>query len=82
MSVPFCHLCESNPGDARSHHPNALQEGEYCPVCLRPTCRRHLSTVRWRWKSNGALDAALVCLECKNAYRHRAWDPVHRDWIS
>lgn len=82
MSVEFCHMCDSDPQDSRSHLPGSLDDGEYCPVCHRATCRFHLGIVRWRWKDSNQLDSARVCLACKNAYRHREWDPVHRDWIS
>ena len=33
-------------------------------------------------RESGKVDTGRVCMECKNAYRHRQWDPVHRDWIS
>lgn len=81
MPVPFCHMCDEEPLESR-YDDSALETGEYCPVCHRPACRYHLGTVRWRWKKSGQLGAARVCLACKNAYRHRDWDPVHRDWIS
>ena len=81
-AVPYCHLCEAHPEDSRSHHAGALDTGEYCPICYRPTCRQHLGTVRWRWIKTGRIETAQICLDCKNTYRHREWDPVHRDWIS
>ncbi|NJN55032.1 MAG: hypothetical protein HC804_09920 [Anaerolineae bacterium] len=59
-----------------------LAEGEVCPVCYQPTCRNHLGTVRWRWRSSGAVDSALVCKECLRSYRHRDWDKYNRDWIT
>lgn len=82
MPVPYCHICEANPRDSRSHADGALDTGDYCPICFRPTCRLHMGVVRWRWKKTGRLDSARVCLDCKNTYRHRDWDPVNRDWIS
>ena len=82
MTIPFCYMCEDNSHDKQRYGDSGLAEGIYCPICFRPTCRYHLGTVRWRWKRNGQLDSARICLQCKNAYRHRDWDPVHRDWIS
>jgi C4-type Zn-finger protein len=82
MGISHCHMCSANPTDSRSNQPGSLDNGVDCPVCHRPTCRQHLGTVRWRWIKTGVLDSARVCLDCKNAYRHREWDAVQRDWIS
>ncbi len=82
MAVTHCHICDSNPEDKRRYGDAGLEDGIICPICLRPTCRFHLGTVRWRWRDSGKLDSARICLACKNAYRHRDWDPVRRDWIS
>ncbi|MCZ7672687.1 MAG: hypothetical protein M5U34_39005 [Chloroflexi bacterium] len=60
----------------------ALAEGEYCPICYQPTCRRHLSVVRWRWRESEELDSGLVCKNCVRTYAHRSWDVFHRDWIT
>ncbi|NLX08340.1 MAG: hypothetical protein GXY36_01645 [Chloroflexi bacterium] len=82
MAVPFCHLCQQNEAEKRQYGDASLDQGEYCPVCHRPACRFHMGRVRWRWKDTNRLDSALVCMECKNTYRHREWDAHNRDWIS
>jgi hypothetical protein len=82
MSVPYCHICQENELEKRQYGDSSLSEGDYCPVCYRPVCRFHMGRVRWRWKDTGRLDSAMVCRDCKNAYRHRDWDAHHRDWIS
>jgi hypothetical protein len=82
MPVPYCHICEQNELEKRQYGEASLAQGDYCPICYRPTCRYHMGRVRWRWKSTGRLDSALICIECKNAYRHREWDTYNRDWIS
>lgn len=82
MPVPYCHICEHNELEKSRYGEATLSEGDYCPVCHRPACRFHMGRVRWRWKDSGQLDSALVCLDCKNTYRHREWDAYHRDWIS
>jgi hypothetical protein len=82
MPVPFCYICQQNEREKRQYGDASLNEGDYCPVCYQPVCRFHMGRVRWRWKDSGKLDSALVCRECKNAYRHREWDAHHRDWIS
>lgn len=82
MSVPFCHICDSHPADKQRYAGTGLAEGDYCPVCNRPFCKFHAGKVRWRWRDNRTVEIGYVCMECKNAYRHRQWDPVHRDWIN
>jgi hypothetical protein len=83
MSVTFCHICEKNSAEKNRVGDSGLMMGVYCPVCHRPACSHHLGTVRWRWRDeNRALDSDKVCLECKRTYRHRDWDPIHREWIS
>jgi hypothetical protein len=83
MAVTHCHICDKKPAEARRLGASGFAEGQLCPICLRPTCRHHLTTVRWRWRNpTRDLDSALVCQECKKSYRHRNWDPVHREWIS
>ncbi|MBZ0316910.1 MAG: hypothetical protein K8L91_10880 [Anaerolineae bacterium] len=82
MSVPYCHVCQSRPEEQRAFTDSGLEKGDYCPVCYRPTCSHHLATVRFRWRTDRRLDSALVCIECKRAYRHRNWDVANRDWIS
>jgi hypothetical protein len=82
MTVPYCHICDSNDNDKRRYGETGLAEGDYCPVCFEPYCRYHGGTVRWRWRESGKIDSGRVCMQCKNAYRHRDWDPASRDWIS
>jgi uncharacterized protein YbaR (Trm112 family) len=83
MAVSHCYICERNPQEAKRLGNSGLAEGILCPICHRPTCRHHLVTVRWRWRTvTRDLDSALICGECKKTYRHRDWDPVNRDWIS
>ncbi len=82
MSVPNCHVCDSRPEDRRLYGATGLEDGDYCPVCYRPTCKNHLATVRFRWLSDRRLDSAQVCIECKKAYQHRNWDVANREWIS
>jgi hypothetical protein len=82
MPVPYCHICEGDPNEKRRYGDTGLEGGDYCPVCFRPYCRFHAGKVRWRWRNNGKVDIGQVCLDCKNAYRHREWDAVNRDWIS
>jgi uncharacterized protein YbaR (Trm112 family) len=59
-----------------------LQQGDYCPICHKPTCRKHLAVVRFRWRETRQLDSALICQNCKRSYEHRYWDSARRDWIS
>jgi len=83
MSVTRCHICEENPHETRLLGTSGFEEGDYCPICQRPTCRHHLTVVRWRWRNDTRMaDSALICHECKRTYRHRDWDPTHREWIS
>ena len=82
MPVPYCHICQENEAEKRQYGDSSLEAGDYCPVCYRPTCRYHMSRVRWRWKETGQLGEALICRECKTTYRHRDWDRHNRDWIS
>lgn len=82
MSVRFCHLCEQNPREKKLYGTHGLNEGRTCPVCYQPTCRYHLTTVRWRWKRDNSVDADLICKECKRSYAHRSWDSANRDWIT
>lgn len=82
MSVQRCYLCEVNPIEGRRYGDAGLEDGVLCPICLQPTCRYHLATVRWRWRESGELDKAMICIECKRTYAHRDWDAFHRDWIS
>jgi len=76
MPVPNCHLCDT-PSD-----PHDLQNGDYCPVCHSPTCARHLTTVRFRWRETRQVDSVKICRRCKDRYEHRYWDTARRDWIS
>ncbi|MDX1664886.1 MAG: hypothetical protein R3272_13935 [Candidatus Promineifilaceae bacterium] len=82
MSVQRCHLCRQYPEEARLYGDAELQSGEGCPICYQPTCRYHLTTVRWRWRDGSGVDAARVCRECKRTYAHRDWDTLKRDWIT
>jgi hypothetical protein len=79
--VKHCYLCKQE-GTRRRYGREALAAGDTCPVCYQPTCRRHLTVVRWRWKESGEADAALVCKECQRTYAHRHWDTLHREWIT
>lgn len=82
MAVKYCHFC--NQDIFGGHKPTAddLAAGEVCPVCHQPACRRHLTTVRWRWRESGDLGAVLICRECQRSYAHRSWDSHNRDWIT
>ena len=82
MTVPNCHVCDSREEDKKTYGDTGLSEGDYCPVCYRPTCKFHLATVRFRWLSDRRVDSAKVCIDCKRAYLHRNWDVANRDWIS
>lgn len=82
MAIQRCYLCEESPLEARRYGSAGLEEGTLCPICYRPTCRYHLTTVRWRWREQGEVDAVLICKECKRSYAHRDWDVHHRDWIT
>lgn len=82
MAVQRCFLCEENPTEARRYGGDGLAEGNDCPICYRPTCRFHLTVVRWRWRESGRADSALICKECRRTYAHRNWDAVNRDWIT
>jgi uncharacterized protein YbaR (Trm112 family) len=82
MTVRRCHLCEENPLEARRYGGEALAEGAICPLCYQPTCRFHLTMVRWRWRDGGRVDSTLVCKECRRTYAHRDWDAANRDWIT
>jgi hypothetical protein len=82
MAVRFCFLCAEDPETRRRYGGAGLADGADCPICYQPTCRYHLTFVRWRWRENGAVDAALVCKRCKNGYAHRNWDSVRREWIT
>lgn len=82
MPVKRCLICDQNPETKRRYAGSGLAEGKECPICYAPTCRYHLTTVRWRWKETGEVDSDQVCKECKSAYRHRDWDTLNREWIS
>lgn len=82
MSVKRCYLCEQDPLEGRRYGDAGLAQGADCPICFQPVCRYHLTTVRWRWRESGEVDAALICKECKRTYAHRDWDTFNRDWIS
>ncbi|NLF65037.1 MAG: hypothetical protein GX579_10615 [Chloroflexi bacterium] len=82
MAVQRCHLCDDDPVEARRYGSAGLYEGQLCPICYRPTCRYHLTTVRWRWRSSGTIEAALICQSCKRSYAQRDWDVANRDWIT
>lgn len=82
MSVPNCHVCDSDSVEKDRYGDTGLENGDYCPICHRPTCRFHFATVRFRWRSDRRVDSARICITCKNAYEHRYWDVANRDWIS
>lgn len=81
MTIKYCHLCQQEPVAQRAVSAD-LAQGDVCPICYQPTCRRHLATVRWRWRQSSEPDAALVCRQCQRTYAHRNWDALNRDWIS
>jgi hypothetical protein len=82
VTVQRCHLCDGDPLEGRRYGNAGLAEGELCPICYRPTCRYHLTTVRWRWRDGGAVASGLICKACKSSYAHRDWDVARRDWIT
>jgi hypothetical protein len=82
MAVPFCHICQANAEEHRLYGNSGLDEGDYCPICHRPTCKFHLATVRFRWIADRRIDTAKICIECKKTYQHRSWDVARREWIS
>ena len=83
MTVSRCYLCDQEHPDQIHYDPYDLKHGTACPVCFRPTCRRHLSTVRWRWRdATRETDSARVCSLCRKEYRHREWDALNREWIT
>jgi hypothetical protein len=82
MAVERCYLCDEESRLRRRYGPEALEEGIRCPICYEPTCRHHLTTVRWRWRESGALEAEKVCQGCVRAWRHRSWQTHLRDWIT
>jgi hypothetical protein len=59
MTVQRCHHCDADPIEARRYGGAGLADGELCPICYRPTCRYHLTTVRWRWREGGAVESSL-----------------------
>ncbi|MBN1678921.1 MAG: hypothetical protein JW966_01430 [Anaerolineae bacterium] len=81
MPVPYCTICQQNEAEKQQYGDVTLERGDYCPICHQPVCRFHLNRVRWRWKTNGRLDSALICRDCRKSYRHRNWDAHLRDWI-
>ena len=62
MSVPNCHICDSNTEEKQRYGEAGLAEGDYCPVCYRPTCKFHLATVRFRWNKDRSIDSAQICI--------------------
>ncbi|MCA9993796.1 MAG: hypothetical protein H6988_08205 [Pseudomonadales bacterium] len=82
MAVSRCHECEQDPLEKRRYGGSGLAEGSACPICYQPTCRYHLTTVRWRWRDGGQLGDTLICKACKRSYAHRSWDVANRDWIT
>ena len=80
--VKRCHICDQDPFIKKRYGGGGLAEGIICLVCYQPTCRFHLSTVRWRWRASGEVDSALVCKDCVRSYAHRHWDAFNRDWIT
>lgn len=80
--VNRCHICDEDPLTRQRYGRQGLEEGKVCPVCYQPTCRYHLTTVRWRWRESREVDAALVCQKCKRSYAHRSWDAFRREWIT
>lgn len=83
MAITRCHLCEAEQIDSSQRHPADYEAGIFCPICQRPTCRRHLTVVRWRWRNaTRETDSAQICHACKREYRHRDWDVLSREWIT
>lgn len=82
MAVKFCYICQETPQSMAHYGQEALAEGEYCPICYQPTCRRHLSVVRWRWRESEELDsgwyAKIVCAPMLTVVGMF----FHRDWIT
>ncbi|MEI2611931.1 MAG: hypothetical protein V9G20_25135 [Candidatus Promineifilaceae bacterium] len=75
-----CYLCDENPLDRQRYSDQA--DITPCPLCYWPTCRYHLTVVRWKWRDSGRTDSALICKNCRRTYTHRNWDTYHRDWIT
>lgn len=83
MPILKCHVCDRHPEEKARYGTTGFANGVYCPVCQRPTCTHHLTTVRWRWKNDSRqTDSARICRECRRTYRHRDWDIHNREWIS
>ncbi|NDJ85186.1 MAG: hypothetical protein GYB66_04820 [Chloroflexi bacterium] len=82
MPVPYCHICDSRSEEKQRYGDSGLAEGDYCPICYRPTCQYHLATVRFRWRADRRVDSTQVCIDCKRTYAHRNWDVANREWIS
>lgn len=82
MSVTRCYLCDQDPLTKRRFGNGGHADGKNCPICALPTCRYHLTTVRWKWKETGLADEDIVCKECKRSYEHRNWDTYNREWIT
>lgn len=83
MTIPYCHVCNRNPSDKAAFGDSGFENGLFCPVCHRPVCEHHLTTVRWRWKTNrNDVGAAQVCRHCRKTFEHRNWDTLNRDWVT
>jgi hypothetical protein len=82
MPVPYCHVCNANEEEKQRYGDAGLENGDYCPVCYRPTCQFHFATVRFRWIKDRSIGSDQICIDCKRTYRHRYWDTANRDWIS
>ena len=82
MAVKYCHLCRQDPAASRRYGRQGLAEGIECPICYQPTCRYHLTVVRWRWRDTAEVDSTLVCRRCQRTYAHRYWDALKREWIT
>lgn len=83
MPVTRCHICDTEHHNSHRHRDEDFAAGHDCPICYRPTCRRHLVMVRWRWRNaTRDTDSARICQDCKRDYRHRDWDAINREWIT
>jgi C4-type Zn-finger protein len=79
MTAFRCYLCAQDPLEKRRY---GQPTGTDCPICQQSTCNYHLTTVRFRWRSDGQTASALICKECKRTYAHRNWDIANREWIT
>jgi len=83
MAIPYCHVCNRNEAEKEAYGESGFDLGIFCPVCHKPVCSHHITTVRWRWKNDRrSVESAKVCQHCRKTYAHRNWDPINRDWAT